>query len=262
MDYIWLTSLISLALFAGMLFLLDIGRRIGLRKLAADPDGAHIGTGTVDGAVFALLGLLIAFTFSGAASRFDERRNLIVQESNDIGTAYLRVNLMPDSAQPAMRDLFRRYLDSRIEMYRAFHDTGNVEAAAATYDRSTRLQGEMWSHAVAAARTEGASPGATMLLLPALNQMFDIASTRMLASRMHPPLVIFAMLFGLALVGAVLAGYGMAGSKTRSWIHMMGFAAVMAGAVNVIIDLEYPRMGLIRVDSFDQARVELRAGMK
>ena len=105
MDYVWHTALISLVLFAGMLVLLDVGRRIGLRKLAADPEGAHIGTGTVDGAVFALLGLLIAFTFSGAATRFDERRNLIVQEANDIGTAYLRVNLMPDGAQPAMRDL-------------------------------------------------------------------------------------------------------------------------------------------------------------
>ena len=46
-----------------------------------------------------------------------------------------------------------------------------------------------------------------------------------------------------------------------TWIHMVGFAAVMAGAVNVIIDLEYPRMGLIRVDTFDQALVDLRAGM-
>lgn len=262
MDYIWHTALISLALFAGMLVLLDVGRRVGLRKLAADPQGAHIGTGTVDGAVFALLGLLIAFTFSGAATRFDDRRDLIVQEANDIGTAYLRVNLMPDSAQPAMRDLFRAYVDSRIKLYADFQKTGNLEATVATYERSTRLQGEMWNQAVAAARTEGASPGATMLLLPALNQMFDIASTRTLATRMHPPSVIFAMLFGLALVGALFAGYGMAGSKTRSWIHMVGFAAVIAGACNVIIDLEYPRMGLIRVDSFDQALVDVRAGMK
>ena len=131
----------------------------------------------------------------------------------------------------------------------------------AIFDRSTKLQGEIWSLAVAAGRTEGASPGATMLLLPALNQMFDIASTRLLAKRMHPPPVIFAMIFGLALVGALLAGYGMASSKGRNWIHMVGFAAVMAGAVNVIIDLEYPRMGLIRVDTFDQALVDLRASM-
>ena len=187
---------------------------------------------------------------------------MIVQETNDIGTAYLRVSLLPDSAQPAMRDLFRRYVDSRIEAYQALRSSEDFGAAMAIFeDRSTKLQGEIWSLAVAAGRTEGASPGATMLLLPALNQMFDIASTRLLSTRMHPPPVIFAMLFGLALVGALLAGYGMAGSKGRNWIHMVGFAAVMAGAVYVIIDLEYPRLGLIRVDAFDQALVDLRAGM-
>jgi hypothetical protein len=108
---------------------------------------------------------------------------------------------------------------------------------------------------------DGAAPSAPMLLLPALNQMFDITTTRTMASQMHPPWAIFAMLFALALAGALLAGYGMAGSKTRNWIHMIGFAAVIAGAVNVIIDIEYPRLGLIRVDAFDQALIDLRAGM-
>ncbi len=259
MNYDSIVSLTTLALFVGMLLLLEVGRRAGVRRLADDPDGAQAGTGAVDGAVFALLGLLVAFTFSGAASRFDERRSLIVQEANDIGTAYLRVDLLPAGAQPALRDLFRRYVDSRLEVYRKLPD---VEAAKAELARSTRLQGEIWRHAVAAGRMEGAPPAATMLLLPALNQMIDITTTRTMAAQAHPPLVIFAMLFGLALAGALLAGYGMAGGKSRSWIHMIGFAAIMAGAVYVIIEIEYPRLGLIRVDAFDQALVELRDSMK
>ena len=101
----------------------------------------------MDGAVFALLGLLVAFTFSGAASRFDARRHLIVEETNAIGTAYLRLDLLPASAQPALRDLFRRYLDSRLEVYRKLPD---LDAAKAELARSTQLQGEIWSQAVAA----------------------------------------------------------------------------------------------------------------
>jgi hypothetical protein len=259
MTFLWITSLITLALFAGMLLLLEVGRRVGVRRLANDPEGAQSGTGAVDGAVFALLGLLVAFTFSGAASRFDERRNLIVEETNDIGTAYLRLDLLPASAQPALRDLFRRYVDSRLEVYQKLPD---IEASKAALARSTKLQGEIWNQAVAAGRMEGAPPAATMLLLPALNQMIDITTTRTMAAQIHPPLVIFAMLFALALAGALLAGYGMAGGKSRSWIHMIGFAAVMAGAVNVIIEIEYPRMGLVRVDAFDQALVQLRDSMK
>ena len=64
------------------------------------------------------------------------------------------------------------------------------------------------------------------------------------------------------MAGALFAGYGMAGSKSRSWIHMIGFAGVMAAAVNVIMDLEYPRLGLIRVDAFDQVQVDVREGMR
>ena len=252
-------SLLALGLMLGMLVLLEIGRRVGDRRLANDPEGARAGTGTVEGAVFALLGLLIAFTFSGAASRFDARRDLIVQETNAIGTAYLRLDLLPAGAQPALRDLFRRYVDSRLETYRRIPDVGAVKAELA---RSTALQGEIWTQAVAAGRLEGAPPPATLLLLPALNDMIDITTTRTMAVRMHPPLAIFAMLFGLGLASALLAGYGMAGGKSRNWLHMIGFAAVMAVAVYVILDIEFPRLGLIRVDAFDQALVELRATMK
>src|SRR5712691_13459249 len=77
-----------------------------------------------------------------------------------------------------------------------------------------------------------------MLLLPVLNQMIDITTTRTMAAQTHPPTVIFAMLAGLALVSALLAGYGMAGGTTRSWIHMLGVAAIMAVTVYVILDIE------------------------
>jgi len=258
-DLASLAALIAVALFLGILLLLEIGRRIGVRRLTNDPEGARAGTGAVEGAVFALLGLLVAFTFSGAASRFDDRRALIVEETNDIGTAYLRVDLLPASAQPALRDLFRRYVDSRLDAYRKILDP---DAAKAELARSIGLQEEIWRQAIAASQLQGAPPSAAMLLLPALNQMIDISTTRTMAGRMHPPMVVFAMLFGLALAGALLAGYGMAGGITRGWLHMVGFAAVLAGAVYVIIDLEYPRLGLIRVDAFDVALVELRSSMK
>jgi len=259
MNHVLTALSITFSLFLGMLLLLDIGRRIGVRRRAQDPEGAGVGTGTVDGAVFALLGLLVAFTFSGAASRFDVRRALIVEEANMIGTAYLRLDLAPASTQPALRDLFRRYVDSRLETYRKIPD---VEAVKAEWERSIQLQGEIWTQAVAAGRLEGAPPSFTMLLLPALNQMIDITTTRAMTIRMHPPIIIFLMLFGLALAGALLAGYSMAGGKSRDWLHMLAFAAVLAVAVYVIIDIEYPRLGLIRVDDFDQLLVNVRASMK
>jgi len=74
--------------------------------------------------------------------------------------------------------------------------------------------------------------------------------------------LITALLFGLALTSSLLVGSGMASSKARNWLHMLGLAFVMAVSVYVILDIEYPRLGFIRVDDFDQALVELRESMK
>jgi hypothetical protein len=94
-----LGMLLAALLFVGMLILLEVGRRAGVRRQLRDPSGT--GAGALEAAVFGLLALLIAFTFSGAASRFDARRHLVVEEANAIGTAYLRVDLLPPAVQPA-----------------------------------------------------------------------------------------------------------------------------------------------------------------
>jgi hypothetical protein len=257
MSIILAAILTALGLCGGALLLLETGRRIGLRRMANDPEGARAGMGAVEGAVFGLMGLLIAFTFSGAAARFDTRRQMVTEEANDIGTAWLRLDLLPAASQPALRESFRRYLDSRLEVYQKMPD---LAAAKAALGRSAVLQGEIWTQAVAACR-EGPPPAA-MLLLPALNQMIDITTTRTMATKMHPPLIIFAMLVALTLIGALLAGYGMAAARNRSWVHMLGFALVMAAGVYIILDLEYPRMGLIRIHDADQVLIELRQSMK
>jgi hypothetical protein len=248
---------LTFGLFLGMLLFLEIGRRAGIRRLQDDSNTAAEGIGAVDGAVFAVLGLLIAFTFSGAAARFDSRRQLIVEETNNIGTAYLRVDLLPAGARSALRESFRSYLDARIETYRKLPD---IAAARASLARANELQRQIWQQAVEAIRADGSLP-APLLLLPALNAMIDITTTRTMATQLHPPLIVFVMLFVLALAASLMAGYGMTGSKLRSRLHMLGFALVMAVAVFVILDLEYPRLGLVRVDAFDQALVDLREGM-
>ena len=206
--------LLTVSLSLGMLLFLEVGRRVARRRLKDQSAGGSEGVGAVDGAVFALLGLLIAFTFSGASARFDTRRHLIVEETNNIGTAYLRLDLLPAEARRTLRENFRRYLDLRIEAYRKLPD---IAAARELLGTATELQGDIWRQAIAASRMEGAAPSAPMLLLPALNAMFDITTTRTMASEMHPPAIVFVMLFGLALAASLLAGYGMAGGGARSW---------------------------------------------
>jgi hypothetical protein len=82
--------------------------------------------------------------------------------------------------------------------------------------------------------------------------MIDITTTRAMATEMHPPVVIYVMLLALVLVGSVLAGFGMGASGNRSWIHVVAFTATMAITITVILDVEYPRLGLITVNSFER----------
>ena len=163
--------LFALLLLIGMLLLLEVGRRLGVRRRPKESEGERGGLGTVEGAVFALFGLMVAFTFSGAASRFNEKRMLVAEEVNCIETAYLRLHLLSHQAQPALQELFRHYVDSRLETYRRLP---NMAAAEMEMAKSKKIQEEVWTEAVAATRLPDSHPSSGLLLLPALNNMIDI----------------------------------------------------------------------------------------
>lgn len=249
---------LALLLTLGMMIAMEGGRRLGQRRMHRDPDGARAGLGAVEGALFGLFGLLIAFTFNGAAARFDHRRELIVSEANALGTAWSRLDLVPEDARPALRNVYRQYLDSRLAIYKAIPD---MDAVSAALTQSREIQAKAWEAVVQVCRREDGR-GLMMLLLPPLNEAFDLSTTRTAATLAHPPAVIFVMLFLLALGCAMLAGYAMAPGRQRSWTHMLGLALITGLTVYVIIDLEFPRLGFIRVDAADRPLLELRHDMR
>ena len=250
--------LFALLLFVGMLSMLEVGRRLGLARRQRETDGDRGNLSAIEGAVFAVFGLLIAFTFSGAASRFNEKRMLIAQEVNAIQTAYLRVQLLPQEQRPALQDLFRRYVDSRLDYYRKIPDS---QAAALELAASHQLQQQIWADAVGASELPGAHRDAGKLLLPALNAMIDIATTRGMALQIHPPRIIYVLLFCLGLICSLLAGYRIATAQYRSWLHILGFTIVTVVVVYVILDIEYLREGLIRLQTADQLLIKARETM-
>lgn len=251
-----LAVVLSAALFVGVFAFLEIGYRLGKKEAEDDPAGARAGVGAIESALFGLLGLLLAFSFGGATNRFNTRRALIVDEANALGTAWLRLDLAPVAEQPALRDVFRRYLDSRLAFYASFPD---IEAANVHLVRTGELQGDLWSRSITVGRQPGSEPF-QRALLPALNEMFDIATTRTRALYTHTSPVITGFLLVVILLSAVLAGHGMSAGKRRL-SHRLLFAIVTAATMYLIFDLEYPRFGLIRVDADDQVLIDLRATM-
>lgn len=246
---------ITLGLVVLLLACLETGRRLRMRH---STDAASSGLSVIDGAIFGLLGLLLAFAFSGADNRFETRRQLIVQETNAIGTAWLRIDLLPAEAQPAIREHMRRYVDARIAFYRDLQQ--NEAASQADLATGNALQQQIWSESVAAAKL---SPQAATLSLvsQSLNDMIDITTTRATALMTHPPAAIYILLLVLSLASALVAGYGMGDRQRRSWLHTLVYAAALTFTIYTIVDLEFPRAGLVRIDRYDQVLIQQRTSM-
>src|ERR1700761_8531057 len=230
-----------------MIILLEAGRRLRKRRVEAEESSA------IEGAIFGLFGLLLAFTFAAAITRYDNHRLLLTEEVNDIGTAYLRLDLLPSQRRPELQQLFRDYTNSRLHLF----DTVGPEISPET----ARLQGVIWQQATATASLPGANPDATKLLLPAINNMIDITSTRRNAFNMHPPAVVYWLLFAFSGGSALMAGYSIKPGP-RDWVHSVALALAVTLTVYTILDVEYPRRGLIRLSDRDQALISLRDSMK
>jgi hypothetical protein len=252
----WALAIVS---FVGVLASLELGHRIGQRERARGGADGSRGMGAIEGAVFALLGLLLAFSFSGAATRFEARRHLITSEVNAIGTAWLRLDLLPVAEQPQLRTLFRNYTELRSSFFKSPIDEASVSGRKKVL---TEIRQKIWERVLNALHAPSSPTQTPILLVPALNAMFDIAETRLLATENHPPPIISTLLIGMTYLAATLAGYGMGGSQTRNRFHRILFALVMTLTLTVITDLEYPRRGLIRVDPADEALVRLATSFR
>ena len=124
-----------------------------------------------------------------------------------------------------------------------------------------KLQDEIWALAQTAASRDG-RPQVATLVLPALNEMFDLTASRSAAARFHVSLVILWFLIFLSLLASLLAGYAMASAKRRNWLHMILFALLISLTLYVIFDFEYPRHGVIQLDQADRIYLDLRDTMK
>jgi hypothetical protein len=249
-------SIVALGVFVIMLASMEAGRRLALAHDRHEESEIIKGTAAVEGMMYALLGLLIALLFTTAASRVVDRRDLIVSESNAVGTAYLRLDLIPAEAQPRLRQAFRDYVDARLRGYELMPDS----SYKAEFERAAALQKQIWRDAVNAAQAS-ANPMTLQLLLDPINDMIDITSTRNAAILTHPPVVVYLLLVLLAMLCSLMTGRTMASRRFGKWLYRLGFAGVVSFAILVILELEFPRIGFLQINAFDQFLRQTRSAM-
>ena len=257
MGFILSSIMLALGLGAGMAASMEAGYRLGIRKRKQDPETPIEGNGAVDSTVFAILGLILAFTFTGALSRLDNRRELIAKEANAIGTAYLRLDLLPAEAQTQLRPIYRDYLSQRIDLARSVEQTA---VAQALFQSTLDLQDQIWQISTQAVLIEG-NTALTNLVVGATNDLIDVTSERLQAYRMHPPAVVYYLMYVLALAASLLIGFNMSGQSKRSYFHAIVFCSIISATIYITLELEDPRRGLMQISTGDKILVELLDSM-
>lgn len=233
-EQLWL---VGLALFLSMLLAVQVGA--ALRKRLARPTGdSEAAEGYLLSATLALLGLLIAFTFSLAVSRFDARRQLVVNEANAIGTAWLRAGLAGGPQDKELQQAITRYTDVRLGLSRG-RDPDLVERDTAVAQKT------VWD---TLDRTIAKAPSALVnSTVIAVNDMFDAASSRKAERGAIIPARVLEMLALYAVLSAGIVGYVLSASGRRHLVVTSILFLLLALAITLILDLDRPRQGSILV---------------
>lgn len=244
--------LLPISLLAGAFVASEVGYWLG-RKEGAQDETFTKQFGVIRGATFALVAFLIGFSFSGAASRFVDRLDMIVKEANALGTAYLRADVLPQPMRGDLKAALRKYTTDRLELLDSL-DSGTT---ALLLSKVGTQHERMWE--VALGGTEG-NPQLMRVVLPSLNDVIDLHTTHLSAARRHIPTPIMIALLAFAALALALAGFGNGQVGRRFPILNFAYGFVLATALWMTIDLDHPRQGTIQASV--QPLIDTLASMK
>ncbi|HMS65308.1 MAG TPA: hypothetical protein PKD83_08670 [Ignavibacteria bacterium] len=250
------TWLISLILFLLMLIAIYSGVKLAkLTKVSQSQDEAD---NNFNNAIYGIMGLLLAFTFSMAGSRFDSRKKVIVQEANCIGTAILRADMYPDSVRVLFREDFKKYLEERINYFDAHRDIAKVMESL---NSAEIYSANLWERATSLSKNP-VFFAQTNQMIPALNEMFDIANERLNDELYKLPDAIIGMLFIVILFASFLLGFSSISKGKFEWYTPYYFSFIVVMIFYIILDLDKPRSGLINMDESQKSITALREMFK
>jgi len=230
----------------------ELGFRLGLRHQpdADEPTKAHFAALQV--ALLGLLALIVAFTFSIAVARFDARKELVIEESNAIGTTYLRARLLVEPQQKEVVGLLREYVDEQLAFYAAGIEPARLEAANA---KIASLQERLWMVAIALSEQDPRSLP-TGLFVQSLNGMIDLHAKRIKALENRLPDAVIYLVLIVAVVTIGLVGYGRGLAGRRNFVSDAILAGLVVIVFAIILDLDRPRRGLITVSQSSMERLQ------
>lgn len=245
---LWSIFPLTLAIGLGSI---EIGCRIARYRRRRNENHVEAPVAPVVGATLGLLAFMTAFTFGLASTRFEERRQSVLLESNAISSSYLRAAMLPEPMSTESRNLLREYVNVRIEGA----NRAKIKQAIA---RSVELHALLWSQAVSAAQKER-SP-MTSMFMQSLNDVINLHEKRVnagLYNRVPGP--IWLGLYVLLILAMAVTGYHEGIGGTRRSLAVFLLVIAFASALFLITDLDRPGQGMLEVNQ--QAMMDLRDSM-
>ncbi len=231
--------LIAIGLIAGVVAAHEIGFWLGsLTHSADEPFDRQVGL--VRTSTAALVAFLIGFAFSGAASRFIDRQDIIVKEANALSTAYLRADTIAEPQRSELKAALKEYTADRVKLL----SRGGRDQIEPLLAKVSGLHERMWRSAINATQNDARLMA---VVLPPINEVIDLNTTHLAMARRHLPVPIMAVLFATAAIGVGMIGFGNGRVGRRFSVLDAVYGLVLAAALWMIIDLDYPGFGIIRV---------------
>lgn len=195
---------------------------------------------------------MLGFTFAMAVSRFDTRKELVLAESNAIGTTYLRARLLPEPHRGELIGLLRAYIDARLAFYEAGVDPVRLDTANTT---TGHLQERLWMVAITTSEQDPRSVP-TGLFVQSLNDVIDLHEKRLRAMENHVPEPVLYLVCTVAVAALGFIGHGRGLSGRRHFASTAFVSLLVALVLAVIVDLDRPRRGLIKVSQRSMVRLK------
>jgi hypothetical protein len=223
---------------------MEVGFRLGMRQKPKQRDLQSEARGDVTiAAMMALLGLMLAFTYSFSLSRADLRKVALIKEVNAISTAFLRADLLPEPGRTEVRKLLFDYAKSR------YVEPGTVrtlEELEQVVNRSVNIQSKIWPAVRSALRHQGdMGDPEKALLVSAINDVLDSHTSRMAVFFDRLPTAVLALLVLIAAASLGMAAYNAGLRSEFSRWRMTGFALILASLMYIILDFDMMGRGLI-----------------
>ncbi len=224
---LWLTFILIVLLVVLSIWLGSyVAKRRGSETEAEGP------IGTAASATLGLLAFILAFTFGLTASRYDTRRQLMLDEVTIIETTAMRADIIPEPHRSEVRTLIKRYINVRIELI------GHRETVYEKIKESEEIQQQLWTHAAALSEVEAKNPDIVSLFVESVNELTETQTRRVTVGAYHIPLLIWLVLFGITILSMIQVGYLFGKTRHHNWLFIVLLALAFSGVMILIVDLD------------------------